>query len=274
MLLAIPATTYVVFQTQITTSEATPATTMLFDPPTTSSGSPGPITKTVDDTFSFNILMNTGSNFVTGTEIHIKYDTSKLTGISIEKAPNAFLPNELVAGTISGGFGFITLGTDKLPGGVRGSGTLATVTFRAIVSTNGVVTPIQFTTDTAVAGANEGTTNVLVSKPPPSAYLMINPVGPTSTPTLTPTATPSVTPTPTRAAGAITLIPTPTRIATVSATPTTTRVPTPTTNVVVAPSTQPTTGAIPVTADITPTAALTIAGALLFVLGAISILFL
>lgn len=291
LLAAIPVTSYLVFRQQELRSRASPATTVLFDPLSTQTS---PLTKAIGETFSLNIVIDTGSNFISGAELHIKYDTAKLTGISIVKPTGAFLPITLKDGTISNGLAFIALGTNKLPDGSTGQGTLATITFRATASTDGAAIPIQFTDETAVAAITEGGSNVLVTKPPPPTFVKINTVGPTNTPTPTAivlmcipsdcsgvcasgatcrqnssSATKSCscqfpttpTPTPTKAAGGITLTPTPTKTGNVGIGKTS---PTSTPIAVISP----TVAKIPKTGATEVTTMLTAGGIILFVLGA------
>lgn len=259
---AIPASVYLVLQQQEIRGRAEPATTLAFDPPE--------LRKTVGETFTLNVNIDTGSNFVSGAELHIQYDTTKLTAIGIDIAGSPFLPRVLVQGSAQGGFAFITLGSQPSDP-KRGTGTLATVTFRATASTAGAPTFVRFTDDTAVAGTREAG-DVLASRPA-AASVIIGPATtpiPTSSPTPTPTPTAGAggpTPTP-RGIGAALPTPTTTRIATSAAVPT--AIPTPFTKGPITPL--PTTAAVPVTAEVGPTTVLTIGGVLLFVAGVVSLL--
>lgn len=273
--IAVPASVYLVLQQQEIRGRAEPATTLSFDPVT--------LTRAVGDTFTLNIMIDTGTNSVSGAELHIQYDATKLTAIAIDIAPMPFLPRVLVQGSAQGGFAFITLGAQPSQPQL-GTGTLATLTFRATASTAGAPTFVRFTTDTAVAGTGE-IGNVLASQPAPASIV----IGTAATPT--PTAS---TPTPTTAAGAPTatpgsggggsggggsgtggsaITPTPTRTATssasTSASPSATPIATAKGGSI---SAQPTSAAIPVTADLGPTAVITVGGIALTVLGIVSLL--
>lgn len=271
-------------------SQAVPATTLTFDP--------NEATKTVGETFTLSVTINTGSNSVSGAELHIQYDSSKLTAVSIDIADEPFLPLVLVDGTAAGGFAFITLGSqpDKPK---KGTGTLATITFRATASTGGAPTLVKFTTDTRIAGTGE-IGNVLASQPAP-ASITINTAGPSPTPTTADTCVPSdcslcaqgavckqvpdvvvkqcscqfpTTPTP-KGGGGVggggALTPTPTGRVGIGRT-----APTATPTLIAKGGTptgaQPTAGPIPETADIAPTTILTVGGAVLFLIGVASFL--
>lgn len=261
LLLAIPASLYLVFRQQELRGRAAPATTLVFDPQS--------VSKSVGESFTLTVNINTGGNSVSGAELHVQYETSKLEAVGIDIASEPFLPVVLVNGTVNSGFAFISLGSQpNTP--KTGTGKLATITFRALASTGGGPTLVRFTTDTKVAGTGE-IGNVLASQPPP-ASITIGVVGPTATPTPTPTIAPTSTPIPTPTprtggggGGGVILTPTPT--ATPSATPTAT--PTPTKVVVITPP--PPAPTIPVTADLTPTAVLTVSGLVLFFIGALAL---
>jgi hypothetical protein len=273
LLVAIPATSYLVFRQQELRSNAVAATSLSFDPITTS--------KTVGEAFTLNVAINTATNSVSGAELHISYDTSKLQAVSIDSADPAFLPLVLVQGSVGGGFAFITLGSQPTTP-KQGSGNLATITFKAIQSTGGAPTLVKFTTDTRVAGTGE-IGNVLATQPQ-SAQITINDIAPTGVATPTPTSIPTGVPTPTHAAGTggggggvATPTPTPTRNVGIGVT-TAFATPTLQVGIGVASSTpvlvKTTANPIPVTADIAPTAILTGVGAMLFIAGIAAMLIL
>lgn len=258
LLAAIPVTTYLVFRQQELRSRATPATTLAFDPPS--------IDKTVGDTFTINVTINTGTNSVTGAELHIQYDTSKLKAVNIRAADNAFLPITLVDGTVGNGLALITLGSQPtLP--KTGTGVLATVTFQALAPTAGAKTLISFTGETRVAGLTGGTieaSNVLATQPAPASVGISAQTTPTPTPSSTPTpsAARSPTPSPTRGAGGG-ATPTPTKVGGNIGIGSSKPTGTPT---IIAKAT-PTTAKIPVTGATDATTILTVGGVVLFGLG-------
>ena len=259
LLATIPVSVYLALRGQETRGSAAPATTLAFDPASTQSS---PMGKTVGDTFTLTIKIDTGVNSISGTELHIQYDQTKLTGVDIDIAATPFLPSVLVPGTIQNGFAFITLGSSPTDP-KKGQGTLATITFRALASTGGAPTSIRFTTDTRVAGINEAT-NVLANQPAP-AFVTVNPVtspapSPTRTPTPTSAPAPTSTPTPTKAGGGTTPTKTPTPTGNIGIGKTN-----PTATPIVK---EPTAPPIPVTADVGPTTILTLSGVALFLFGA------
>lgn len=225
------------------------------------------------ETFTLNATINTGSNSISGAELHIQYDAQKLQAISIDNASAAFLPLVLVDGSASGGFAFITLGSQPSQP-KKGAGTLATLIFKALASTGGAETLVKFTSDTRIAGTGE-IGNVLASQPAPAA-ITINTPAPTGTPT--PTVPGGATPTPTSAGGGGNTTPTPTRTGNVGigrTAPTATPIAVATVPPVQKGGpvqSQPTTPPIPVTAELTPTIVLTIGGVILFIAGVASLL--
>lgn len=253
--MAIPATVALVLRQQELRGRAAPATTLAFEPTS--------VSKNVGETFTLTITINTGSNSVSGAELHIQYDSSKLTAISIDIASSPFLPRVLVDGSVSSGFAFITLGSNPSEP-KRGTGTLATITFRAAAQTGGAPTLVRFTTETRVAGTGEAG-DVLASQPAP-ASVTINVPSPTATPTPTPSPTPATstqtpTPTPRGGVGGVT---TPTPRGNIGIGKTGPTVP--------PASVQkggPTIAPIPVTAEVGPTTILTLGGIALFLLGAV-----
>lgn len=274
--IAIPASVYLVLQQQQTQSNAAPATTLSFDPPT--------LTKNVGDQFTINIHINTGENLVVGARIQIAYDTTKLDVISIDAPSDPFLPQVAQSGTVSNGFAYITMTSPNDP--KKKEGTIAVVTLRAKAATGAAPAIVKFSTGgsdgigTEISGIGEGGSNLLASTS--NAQITINnpssgtnptpttPAGPTATPTTIRTATPT---TPVGGGGPL---PTSTRSLTITPTSTTsariTLIPT------LAPgskgstlsaqiTTLPTVGAIPVTADVSPAIILSLAGGSLLLVG-------
>lgn len=189
MVLAIPASVYVVLQQQKLESQAEPATILSFDPPSSESQ---PIRKTVEDTFTLNININTATNSVSGAELHIQYDPLKLQAVSFDIASVPLLPVVSIDGSASGGFAFIQLLSP--PSQVKkGTGSLATLTLKALASTDGAPTLVRFTTNTRIAGTTGQITepgNILASQPQP-AVIVVNAQGPSATPTISDSCIPS-----------------------------------------------------------------------------------
>lgn len=223
---AIGVTLYLVKQSQENRSKAAPATTLTF--------SPSSATAQVGDTFTLDILINTGDNTVSAAELHVNYDQTIFEGKEI--APGTFLTTELVHGAIGQGNASITLGSPPTSP-QKGNGKLASLKLKAIKATT-TASKVTFDGSTQVAGIGEAG-DVLVSKRETSITVSggtqitytptVTPsptgVNSTGTPTITPSPTsypsnssptPTATPSPTRAPGvggptsSPTLTPTPT----------------------------------------------------------------
>lgn len=179
-LLAIPITVFVAGQQQELRKKAAPATTLALTP----------ATKTVaaKDTFSLEVIINTGENKVVAAQLHILYDPTKLEATSITNGPLA--PNVLKSGKVQSGQASITVGATNKASPISGTGTIAVVRFKAKEGTPTPITVRFSDTDTFVGGLDE-TQNVLIGKS--SATIGITGKGEAATPTTT--TTPSVTPT-------------------------------------------------------------------------------
>lgn len=195
ILASIPLTVYLVKRRQELRKMAAPATTL--------SLSPSSITRNVGETFSLDVVVDTGENTISAAEIYVIFDSSKLEGQSI--LAGNFLPVVLVNGNISGGLASMTLGSQPNEP-KQGRGTLTSITFRAVAATEGIPIEIRFGANTQVAGIEEqgnvltGTTlasvTILAAGP---TLTPTPPTGPTVTPSPTPTSPPGATPTPTTA---------------------------------------------------------------------------
>jgi large repetitive protein len=208
MVIAVPVSIFLVKNQQDIRTKAAPATTL--------SLTPASLTKSLNETFTLDTTIDTGSNQVFVTELHIQYDPTKLEAISITNGP--LFPNIIISGKIDPtGKISITLGSENQTTPVRGTGIAAIVKFKAVGATT-APTIVQFIPPDTFAGAkDEGATNVLVGTVP--AKITITGVGNqtagaglntvTPTPTIravTPTITPTglVSPTPTHGATATT----------------------------------------------------------------------
>ena len=115
---------------------------------------------------SFPIWIRTGTNTVSAVEMHLRYDPTYVTDVSI--ATGTFLPNPtILAQQINTDEGTVlfTLGTLSPR---QGEGVIATLNITAL-SDESRITPIEFDPDTRVAGLEEegdvlkGTTGLTVS---------------------------------------------------------------------------------------------------------------
>jgi hypothetical protein len=191
--IAIPISVFLVKSQQELRSKAAPASTLSF--------SPLSLTKKIDDTFTLDANIETGSNQIFVTELHIGYDPTKLEAVSITNGP--LFPNIIISGQIDPtGKISITLGTEQTTP-VIGTGVAAVIRFKAIGETSSP-TIVQFISPDTFAGAKgEGAANVLIGTVPSKITITSSGIqsasagAPSPTPTRIPTTTLSLTPTPT-----------------------------------------------------------------------------
>jgi hypothetical protein len=195
LLLAIPATVYIIGKNAEIRKRAAPATTLSF--------SPSQITKRVNETFPLEIKIDTADNQVATIQLQIVFDPSKFQAINITNGPLA--PTIRVSGKVdSAGVATITVGASDTTHPIGGIGTVAILTLKAL-TTSAVPATIQFSPapDTFINALGEGESNVLVGSSGASVSIL-NDDGTaaltgsvSTTPTPTPTALVSNTPTPT-----------------------------------------------------------------------------
>jgi len=156
----------------------------------TLSFSPSDTTPTVGDTFTVNVNINSGTNEVTGVELHLTFDESKIEAQSITEGTFFTNPNTTTP-SISNTNGTISYTLLVPPGGtgVTGTGTVAVITFKAIAAGNVSLT---FSSQTLVTAAGESGVNVLASSPSKTITVGAS-TSSTATPTATPTSSPSST---------------------------------------------------------------------------------
>jgi len=192
-------------------------------PATSLSITPGAQSKLPGQSFTLNVLMDTGENQVTGADIVLDYDPVAIEVVSISKGSGISVFDQEIKNNIDSVAGKVSYSAFTLnsANAISGSG-VAVLTINAQVkstATGGTFT-ISFGTQTAVAATQEGQ-NVLTSSTPASITVGVI-ASPTSTPTTAPTSTPTPTslsnvdggttvttststPTPTTSAGTATL---------------------------------------------------------------------
>lgn len=189
LLLSIPVTVFWVGKQQEIRSKATPATAISLAPST--------IVKAVDDTFSVDVIVDTGGNQASLASIDLVFDADILEAQSITKG--TLFSHIYTQGTTGDGTASIVVGIEHNTKPVTGTGTAATVRFKAKAATTSPVS-IQFGTATRVVGLGESTPDLLVSRTPATVTITSS-SGPvlsggggttTSTPTQTPMPTVSV----------------------------------------------------------------------------------
>lgn len=195
MILAIPITVFVAMRSQEVRKKAAPATTLTLTPTT--------LTKGVGEEFTLEARMDTGSNQIVAVDLDLSFDPTKLEAQWIHNG--TMFPNILSSGVVGSGTVSIALGATTTTTPITGTGTVATIKFKALAATTSPVA-VRFTTETFVGALNEGSTNALTSSIPATITIggsSSSDTTPTPTPTtavnssITPTATPtgSVTPT-------------------------------------------------------------------------------
>lgn len=188
LLLAIPATIFYLGQQRDVRAKAAPATTLTL--------SPANATVNVGDTVKLNVNITPGSNQVVSALIHVTFDATKFTAVSITNGPNA--PRILNSGIVGSGTANITVAAASNAQPITASGVIAVITLTATGGTT-AINPAQvvFASDTFVNALAEPNSNVLVGTY--GSKITVNGgSAATGTPTLTPapTSTPSATITP------------------------------------------------------------------------------
>ncbi len=214
MLVAIPATVFLVGRNQELRKRAAPATSL--------SLTPSSINKKVGDVFSVEVTIDTGPNQVVAAELHLVFDPTKLEAQTITNG--SLFPNILASGIVDRGTASITVGAASATKPVTGTGATAVVKFKALDKTDAPIS-IRFAANTFVGSLGEGSNNVLTGTTPASVTItgtggiggapIATPSGAltqtTPTPTIPSGQTPKPTPTP------VLLTPTPTKSASPSA---------------------------------------------------------
>jgi hypothetical protein len=170
----------------------------------------------VDETFTVSANINTGTNEVSGVELHLTFDESKLEATGATNS-SFFVAPQSIGPSIDNNNGTLTYTVYLEPGSTKrqGQGTVAVFTFRTKSAGN---TTIALSSETNVAG-NEGSTtpeasddNLLTgSTPAVLTILSVEQPTPTTAPQIT------NTPTPVSGGGTATRTPTPTTVGSVSA---------------------------------------------------------
>lgn len=160
LLIAIPATLYLVNQRQELRKKAAPATMI--------SLSPSSLTKKIHDEFTIEVKIDTADNQVLTTELHVIFDATKLQALSIVNGP--LFPNVLASGVVESGGASITVGASSPTTPVKGVGTVATIRFLAVEKTDAPVS-IKFAANTFVGGLGEGSKNILIGSSPTSVTI-------------------------------------------------------------------------------------------------------
>lgn len=193
LITALPATIYLVSRSQEMRKRAAPATTLSLVPAT--------VTKSVGDEFTLDVRMDTATNQIIAVQLKVTYDATKLEAEWIHNG--TMFPNILSSGTVQNGVVTIALGATNTTTPITGTGTVATIKFKALASTTGPISVRFDQQETFVGALNEGSTNALTGSIPAtvtiagsSGSLVGSTISPTPTLAAAGTLTPTLTPTP------------------------------------------------------------------------------
>lgn len=186
----LPLGIFLVGQRQEIRKKAAPATTLSITPPT--------IAKKINDTFSMEIVIDTGENQVVAAELHITFDPTKLEAQTITNG--SLFSNILTSGTVEPGAASITVGAADAKQPIRGTGTVAVLKFKALAKTDSP-TAVKLSSNTFVGGLGEGAANVLVGTTPATVTITEDLSQTTPLPTPQPTTVLTTTLTPPPAGG-------------------------------------------------------------------------
>ncbi len=178
-LLAVPVTVFVVGQNSDSRKKAAPASTLAFSPAST--------TINVGEKFTLAVKLDTADNQVGLVQLRIVYDPAYLEAEDVTN--DAFAPSIKVSKKIDpNGKASITVGAKDTTHPINGSGTIATITMKAIRES---ATPIlvKFTPspDTMANALGETAEDIIIGRSP--ASITIHNPNQIATSTLTPTPT-------------------------------------------------------------------------------------
>lgn len=186
---AIPIGVLLVQRTQEIRERAAPATNLSLTPVQASYDA--------GQTFTLSVNINTGTNLVAATELHITFNPQVVEAQKISAA--SFLPVVILPGTINNTAGQATITIGSQPTEPKtGTGTLATIKFRGKVAGSaniafGSATKVTDAKDQNVlAGTSPSTITIAAVIPSPAAAATASPTSissPSPIPTLEPTST-------------------------------------------------------------------------------------
>lgn len=186
-LIAIPASVLLTMKSQELRKKASPATTLTLTPTT--------LNKAVGEEFTLEVRMDTADNQIVAVDLKLSFDPEKLEAEWIHNG--TMFPNILSSGTVGTGTIAMALGATNTTTPITGTGTVATIKFKALAATTSPVA-VRFTADTFVGALNEGGTNALTSTIPATITIGGTATGtviPTQASSITTTLTPILTPT-------------------------------------------------------------------------------
>jgi len=178
LLIAIPATVFLIGKNQEMRKKAAPATSLTFSQKT--------ITKKPNESFTIDVVVDTGDNQIVACELYISYDPAYLKADYIVNNASVF-PTIINPGTVDeSGQVSITMGTVNAAKPFKGNTSAATIKFTALKKTDTPVT-LKFAENTFVGSPGEGATNALSQTGTAAVTISESGQGSSSTPTSTPT---------------------------------------------------------------------------------------
>lgn len=191
LLIAIPATLYLLQQQQETRTRAEKATLLSYDPPSTATA---PIEAAVGDQVDLNLVVNPGTNQVSIMRIEIQYDPTKLEPASEQPmVANSAIFSGFLEGPIidkAGGKIAATLSIDTPTKAIQVQSNAATISFTAKEATGTTPTQVTYTTRTqvlSVASTDQHGEDVLSGTTPAFITILGEEPEPTEEETPTPT---------------------------------------------------------------------------------------
>ncbi|HLD02036.1 MAG TPA: PKD domain-containing protein [Patescibacteria group bacterium] len=200
LLIGVPLTVYLLQQQQETRTQAQKSTNLTFAPPTTSSS---PLKVKVGEQFTFDVMVNPGSNLVSYVRLDIRYDATKLEAVGpTTYAAESSAQFPIIEGPVfQSGRIIVTQSVGGNPtNAIQQQATkIGTLTLKAKEATAGIPVQIQFNQETEVLSLGEGDSgseDVLASTQP--AFITVEGSS-TTTPTTSPSPSRTVTSAPTKA---------------------------------------------------------------------------
>jgi len=188
LLISIGFIVYLVKQKQEIRMKAAPVSTLSFEPAN--------LTASVGESFTLEVVIETGTNTVPAVEVHLTFDPAVFEATSFSGGPDL---GSIFDGPVvdnDSGTAFIVVGDVNNP--VSGTGTVASITFR-VKDLSDEVEKIDFSSQTQAGAWQEEGVNVLVGTNPALVTVVSSGLGglaatATPTPDLTPTPYPTPTP--------------------------------------------------------------------------------
>lgn len=126
--------------------------------------SPASATKNIGDVFNVDIVVNTGGDPAAGVSAIVNYDTARLTAVQV--TAGTVLAGTPLTNTVNSSTGTIQYDTGNLTNNFTGTGTVATIQFRALAAGSATVNYVfnaGVTSNTSIVAAAGNPTNLLAT---------------------------------------------------------------------------------------------------------------